>query len=71
MPGMLGDELAAQLLARRPDTRVLFMSGYAGDLMNRYGVLQPGVTVLPKPFTKNELLTAVRSMIDVAQDRAT
>ena len=34
-----------------PDTKILFMSGYAGDLMNRYGVLEPGVTVLPKPFT--------------------
>ena len=64
MPGMLGDELAARLLERRPDTKVLFMSGYAGDLMNRYGVLEPGVTALPKPFTTAELLTAVRTMID-------
>jgi PAS domain S-box-containing protein len=66
MPGMLGDELAAHLLERRPDTKVLFMSGYAGDLMNRYGVLQPDVTVLPKPFTEDELLTAIRAMIGVA-----
>jgi PAS domain S-box-containing protein len=65
MPGMLGDELAAHLLERRPDTKVLFMSGYAGDLMNRYGVLQSGVTVLAKPFTEAELLTAIRSMIDI------
>jgi DNA-binding response OmpR family regulator len=41
------------------------MSGYAGDLMNRYGVLQAGVTVLPKPFTKGELLTGIRAIIDV------
>jgi two-component system, cell cycle sensor histidine kinase and response regulator CckA len=66
MPGMLGDELAAHLLERRPDTKVLFVSGYAGDLMNRYGVLQPDVTVLPKPFTEGEVLTAIRSMIGVA-----
>jgi two-component system, cell cycle sensor histidine kinase and response regulator CckA len=64
MPSMLGDELAARLLERRPDTKVLFMSGYAGDLMNRYGVLVPGVTALPKPFTTAELLTAIRTMID-------
>lgn len=63
MPGMLGDELAARLLERRPDTKVLFMSGYAGDLMNRYGVLEPGVTALPKPFTAAEILTAVRTVI--------
>ena len=67
MPGMLGDELAEHLLERRPDTRVLFMSGYAGDLMNRYGVLKPGVTVLPKPFTAAELLTAVRTTIGAAR----
>jgi PAS domain S-box-containing protein len=68
MPGMLGDELAAHLHERRPAVKVLFMSGYAGDLMNRYGVLQAGVTVLPKPFTKGELLTSVRAIIDVHHD---
>jgi DNA-binding response OmpR family regulator len=67
MPGMLGDELAANLHQRRPDVKVLFMSGYAGDLMSRYGVLEPGVTVLPKPFTTDALLTAVRTMIGVAR----
>jgi DNA-binding response OmpR family regulator len=66
MPGMLGDELAAHLHERRPAVQVLFMSGYAGDLMNRYGVLQAGATVLPKPFTKADLLTGIRSIIDVA-----
>jgi PAS domain S-box-containing protein len=63
MPGMLGDELAEHLRERRPDVKTLFMSGYAGDLMNRYGVLEPGVAVLPKPFTTDELLTAVRATI--------
>jgi DNA-binding response OmpR family regulator len=65
MPGMLGDELVTHLHDRRPEVKVLFMSGYAGDLMNRYGVLQAGVTVLPKPFTKAELLTGIRAIIDV------
>ena len=64
MPGMLGDELAAHLHERRPAVRVLFISGYAGDLMNRYGVLQAGVTVLPKPFTASQLLTGLRATID-------
>lgn len=66
MPGMLGDELAAGLLERRPETKILFMSGYAGDLMNRYGVLEPGVSVLPKPFTTAELLSAIRATIGVS-----
>jgi len=67
MPGMLGDELAARLLQRRPATKVLFMSGYAGDLMHDHGTLEPGVTVLPKPFTATELLTAIRTMIGVSR----
>jgi PAS domain S-box-containing protein len=65
MPGMLGNDLAASLLERRPGTRVLFMSGYAGDLMNRYGVLESRVTILPKPFTSDELLSAVRATVDL------
>ena len=67
MPGMLGHELAIHLHDSRPDTPVLFMSGFAGGLMNRHGALPPGVTVLPKPFTENELLTAVRSSIGATQ----
>jgi PAS domain S-box-containing protein len=65
MPGMRGDELAVHLLQRRPATRILFMSGYAGDLMRDHGTLEPGVTVLAKPFTANELLTAIRTMIGI------
>ena len=64
MPGMRGDELAATLLERRPRTRVLFMSGYAGSLTNHQDTLGPGVTILPKPFTKAQLLAAVRTMLD-------
>jgi PAS domain S-box-containing protein len=67
MPGMLGDELATRIHERRPATKILFMSGYAGDLVHRYDVLAPGVTALPKPFTTDELLTAVRTAIGVAR----
>ncbi len=66
MPGMLGDELAEHLHEKRPHTRILFISGYAGNLMNQYGVLKPGVTVLPKPFTTAALLTAVRTILSTA-----
>jgi CheY-like chemotaxis protein len=64
MPGMLGNELASRLLVERPGTRVLFMSGYAGDLMSDQGALEAGTRVLAKPFAQHELLAAVRSMID-------
>ena len=66
MPGLRGDELAARLHEQRPEMKVLFMSGYAGALMSADGVLIPDVTVLPKPFTTPELLTAVQTMLGVA-----
>jgi PAS domain S-box-containing protein len=65
MPGILGSELATRLHHQRPATKVLFMSGYAGDPMNQHGALDHDATVLAKPFTENELLTAVRARIDM------
>jgi PAS domain S-box-containing protein len=65
MPGMPGQELAGQLQRVRPRIPVLLMSGYAGGLMNDHGALPAGVTVLPKPFTENEILAAIRSSISV------
>ena len=59
MPGMLGSELAVLMQQQRPGLPTIFMSGYAGDLMNERGRLEPGVTVVSKPFTDASLLQAV------------
>ncbi|MFC7532089.1 ATP-binding protein [Actinoplanes sp. GCM10030250] len=64
MPGMLGKELAERLVVVRPETRVLFMSGYAQPILASQGTLEPGVVLLEKPFTANDLLAAVRSRLD-------
>jgi len=64
MPGMLGKELAERLVGVRPDTRVLFMSGYAQPVLASQGTLEPGVALLEKPFTATALLTAVRQRLD-------
>jgi len=66
MPGMPGQELAGHLQEVRPRTRVLLMSGYAGGLMNDHGALPAGLTILAKPFTENEILTAIRSSISAS-----
>jgi len=64
MPHMLGKELAERLLTARPDTTVLYMSGYAQPVLTCQGTLDPDVTLLEKPFTKPQLLTAVRHILD-------
>lgn len=64
MPGMLGKDLAERLVVVRPGTRVLFMSGYAQPVLHSQGTLDPGVALLEKPFTANDLLIAVRKRLD-------
>jgi PAS domain S-box-containing protein len=64
MPGMLGKDLAERLVAVRPDTRVLYMSGYAQPVLASQGTLDPGVMLLEKPFTGTDLLRAVRHRLD-------
>jgi two-component system cell cycle sensor histidine kinase/response regulator CckA len=64
MPGMLGKDLAERLVALRPDTRVLYMSGYAQPVLASQGTLDPGVVLLEKPFTAADLLRAVRHRLD-------
>ena len=60
MPGMNGRELADRVLARAPATRVLFISGYAGEDVQ----LEDGARFLAKPFTPGELLEQVQSLLE-------
>jgi len=64
MPDTTGPELAERLAARRPGTRVLFLSGYTGDAIIRHGMLAPGVAFLQKPFTPGALARRVREVLD-------
>jgi DNA-binding response OmpR family regulator len=64
MPGVNGKVLAQELLLRRPSMRVLFVSGYADDILGRHGVLEPGVEFLAKPFTPASLVSKVGTVLD-------
>jgi CheY-like chemotaxis protein len=66
MPHMNGRELAQSLRAERPDLRVLYMSGYPDDIIVDRGVVAPGVHLLPKPLTPDQLLKAVSETLDRA-----
>ena len=64
MPQMLGKEVAERVLAIRPDIRVLFMSGYAHPVLASKGTLDPGVTLIEKPFTEAALLAKARKVLE-------
>ena len=64
MPHMGGKELAARLKITHPDTMVLFMSGYTGELIIRQGELEPGTTFIQKPFVPSVLARKVREILD-------
>ncbi|WP_297771023.1 CHASE domain-containing protein [uncultured Roseovarius sp.] len=65
MPGgMNGRELAEQALAARPSLKVLFTSGYTENAIVHQGRLDPGVALLSKPYTRLELATKVRNVLD-------
>ncbi len=71
MPGMSGPELAAKLRLERPDTRVVYISGYTDDALESHGLSEQGASFLAKPFTREEILRRVRDQLDaVALARA-
>jgi CheY-like chemotaxis protein len=64
MPGASGRDLARRLAELRPDTKVLYVSGYTDDAIVRHGMLEPGLAFLQKPFTPDVLARKVREVLD-------
>ncbi|HEX4627936.1 MAG TPA: response regulator, partial [Gemmatimonadales bacterium] len=64
LPGASGRQLADELLARRADLKVLFMSGYTEDAIVHRGVLAPNAAFINKPFSAESLAAKVREVID-------
>jgi DNA-binding response OmpR family regulator len=69
MPRMNGIELVGHLQVERPGIRVLFVSGYATDILDVRGGLEPGTEYLQKPFTPSVLLDRVRELLTPARAR--
>ena len=61
MPEMSGYDLALRVRERRPDVRLLFMSGYAHRVS---GAESAEGALLKKPFAPEQLATAVRAAFD-------
>jgi len=70
MPGMSGRALADKLSAARPDIKILYMSGYTDGAVATHGVLETGISILRKPFTRDELTARVDEILAVPAEHS-
>ena len=63
MRRMSGPELVDRLSASRPKLKVVYMSGYTGELIAEREMLKRGITLLEKPFTRTALLNAIHTTL--------
>jgi two-component system, cell cycle sensor histidine kinase and response regulator CckA len=70
MPGINGRVLAERLQTTRPKTKILYMSGYTDSFIAGHGVLDQKTNLLYKPFTEEQLIERVRSVLDTAGEQA-
>jgi len=64
MPGMDGPQLVSQLRVIRPALKALFISGYAERAVVQHGLVPTGSPFLEKPFTPEQLLREIRTLLD-------
>jgi len=69
MPGMNGRELGRLVEERWPGKPILYMSGFASEVF-RGGLLERGAPFIAKPFTQEDLVAKVRSMLSRVQGAA-
>ncbi len=63
MPGMSGDELARRIRQRRPEVKVLYLTGFSDQLFKEKGGMWEGEAFLDKPVSANGLLQAVSLLL--------
>lgn len=67
--GMNGRQVADAARAVRPDLKILFVTGYAENAALAHDTLEPGMYVLPKPFSIAALTGRVTELLDSANER--
>jgi PAS domain S-box-containing protein len=68
MPDVNGRKLADEARRRRPGLKVLFTTGYTRNAVVHNGILDPGVVMIGKPFTIEQLAAKVRQVLDSDMD---
>jgi hypothetical protein len=68
MPGMSGQELVEKLMPIRPELKVLYMTGYPEDAIERHRVPSEPGRLLQKPFGPHVLAAKVRELLEQNRD---
>ncbi len=63
MPEMNGREVARRVRELRPEIKVLYMSGYTGDVLLQHGELEDDASMIAKPFSRDALASKVREAL--------
>jgi PAS domain S-box-containing protein len=63
MPKMSGREFADRLLQLRPNTRLLYVSGYTDDIVLQNGISKQGMFFLQKPYSLKDLAGKVQTLM--------
>jgi PAS domain S-box-containing protein len=69
MSRMSGRDLAIELKSQRPESLILYISGYPDDVLGQHGILDAKVAFLQKPFSPEALAGKVRQLLDEARLR--
>ncbi|MEJ2543209.1 MAG: PAS domain S-box protein [Calditrichaceae bacterium] len=63
MPDMSGIELKEEITKEDPSMRILYMSGYASNIVVDYGILEDGLNFIQKPFTMKNLNKQIQEIL--------
>jgi two-component system, NtrC family, sensor kinase len=64
LPGKNGRELANEVGSRRPDVKIIFMTGYSRNAIVHHGRLDAGTELIPKPLIERVLARKIRQVLD-------
>jgi PAS domain S-box-containing protein len=64
LPGLNGRQIVEAARATRPSLKVLFMTGYAENAAMAAGFLEPGMSMITKPFAMEALATRIRDILE-------
>jgi PAS domain S-box-containing protein len=63
MPGLSGHELSEHLIRKFPEVKILFMSGYSGDIVQKKGEVNHEVNYIQKPFSSESMLDKIHNIL--------